>query len=74
MKPPAKESPAPVGSRTSSRGSAGARNGMAADAERAFAEEDGSSVLAVLDHQGLGTHGENLARSARQAGLGGKLL
>ena len=39
---------------------------MMPDSERAFAEENGRAVLAMLDHQRLRPHGQHFLRGARQ--------
>ena len=74
MKPPANESPAPVGSFTSSIGNAGSAERMTADAERAFAKENGCAVFAVLDDQSLRPHGQHFVGGARQVGFAGEHL
>ena len=47
---------------------------MPADAEGAFAKEDGRAVFTMLDDQSLRSHGENLLRRSRQIGFTGQHL
>ena len=42
---------------------------MSSDSKGAFAEEDGRAIFAMLDHQRLRSHGQNLLRGSRQIGL-----
>ena len=50
-------------------GQRGRAEGMTADAERPFAEENCGAIFSVLDDQSLRAHGENFLRGAREIGL-----